>query len=51
VFHREKMKKDMRAKGKIMHSSERKLCVQRQEAKEAGAKDAAIIKLRSAYTQ
>jgi hypothetical protein len=38
-------KEDMPAKEKIMNSLERNLCVQTQEAKEAGAEDVAIIKV------
>jgi hypothetical protein len=48
---REQANKDIRAKGTIINSLQKKLCVQRMEAKEAVAKDAAIIKVRFAYTQ
>jgi hypothetical protein len=34
------------SKGKIINSLDRKLCVQRKEAKEDGAKDAAIINVK-----
>jgi hypothetical protein len=50
-FQREQAKKDIRAKGTLINSLQKKLCVQRKEAKEAGAKDAAIIKVRFAHTQ
>jgi predicted RNase H-like nuclease (RuvC/YqgF family) len=48
---REQAKKDIRAKGTIINSLQKTLCALRKEAKEAGAKDAAIIKVRFVYTQ
>jgi hypothetical protein len=48
---REQTKKDIEEKGKTIHSLQNKLCVQRQEEKEACGKISAIIKVRFAYTQ
>jgi hypothetical protein len=47
---REQTKKDIEEKRKTIHSLENKLCVQRQEEKEANGRNSAIIKVRSAYT-
>jgi hypothetical protein len=48
--HRKGAKEDMPAKGQGINSLEKKLCVQLEDAKESGSKDAAIIEVRFVCT-
>jgi hypothetical protein len=44
--HRKRAKEDMPAKEEVINSLEKKLCIQLEEAKESGVKDASIIEVR-----